>query len=192
MRSKVVPFGAVIAFIALFAVVPQARAQVEDTYVSSTGVNSGTCPISAPCLTIAFALTQTAVSGQVIILDSGDYAPFTISQTVAVRAIPGVFATVTATSGGTAVTVNAPNATVTLSDLHIFGFGQSGATGVQVNNAGKVQIYGGSVASFSGTGIVFAPAANGPSGNVQFILSGTNVGFNNSGNVLIMPTAATS
>jgi hypothetical protein len=154
----------------------------------------GTCPITAPCLTIAYALTQTAVAGQVIILDSGDYAPFTVTQGVSVRGADGVYATITATSG-TAVTINAPTTdTVTLSNLHVFGFGQKGTTGVQVNSAGKVQIFNGSVASFSANGILVAPSTN---TNVHFILSGTFVGFNGAvgsggGNVLIMPTGSTS
>jgi hypothetical protein len=147
---------------------------------------------TTPCATISYALTQVSAAGQVIILDSGNYAPFTVTLGVTVRAIPGVSAWVTAPSGGTAVTINVPSGTVTLVHLHIYGFGQTGATGVQVSNAGKVQIYNGSISSFSGTGIVFAPAANNSNGTpVQFLLSGTDVGFNNSGDVLIMPTGAT-
>jgi hypothetical protein len=36
-----------------------AEATSARTWVSSSGSNSGTCPITAPCATFAYAITQT-------------------------------------------------------------------------------------------------------------------------------------
>jgi hypothetical protein len=190
MISKLVPFAAVTA---LLAALPQARAQpFEDTYVSAAGSDANLCTRLAPCITVGRALGLTALNGQVTIIDSGDFPAFTITQPVAVRAAQGVFATITATSG-TAVTISAgTNDTVTLGHLHIFGFGQQGVTGVQVNSAGIVHIGHCGVASFSGTGIVVAPSANGTSGSLHFVLDHGNVSYNAAGNVLIMPTGSGS
>jgi hypothetical protein len=43
------------------------------TFVSGAGSDSGTCPVSTPCRTFAYALTQTATNGEIIVLSSAGY-----------------------------------------------------------------------------------------------------------------------
>ena len=46
--------------------------------------------ILTPCQTLAGAAAQVAVGGEVIILNSGDYGPVTITRALTIEAPPGV------------------------------------------------------------------------------------------------------
>ena len=52
--------------------------------MSATGSDSGGCGLTAPCRTFAYALTQTAVSGEIIVLSSAGYGPVTIGKAVSI------------------------------------------------------------------------------------------------------------
>lgn len=65
------------------------------SYVASYGNNSNACTRSAPCADFAVALSQTTPFGEVDALDSGDYAPFLISQPVTIDGGAGNLVTVT-------------------------------------------------------------------------------------------------
>jgi len=54
------------------------------TFVSVTGTDTGSCPTAEPCRTFAYALTQTAPSGEIIVLSSGGYGTVTINQAVSI------------------------------------------------------------------------------------------------------------
>src|SRR5215469_2235473 len=77
--------------------------------VSLEGSDTGTCPLTAPCRTLAYALTQTVANGEILIKDSAGFGPVTITQGVTINAPPGVIGFISAPSGD-AITVNAgPN-----------------------------------------------------------------------------------
>jgi hypothetical protein len=69
-----------------------AAAQAQRTFVSGLGSDGNPCSRTAPCRTFAQAITQTIPRGEVVVLDSAGYAPFTITQSVSVVAPPGVYA----------------------------------------------------------------------------------------------------
>ncbi|HZS07172.1 MAG TPA: right-handed parallel beta-helix repeat-containing protein [Blastocatellia bacterium] len=73
-----------LAFLLLAGI--QASAQ---SYVSATGDDANPCTLSSPCRTVDRALSVTASGGQVIISDSGEYPPFTVTRSVNVRAATG-------------------------------------------------------------------------------------------------------
>jgi len=81
-------------------------AQAQRTFVSGGGSDSNPCSRTAPCRTFTQAISQTAAGGEVIVLDSAGYGPFTITQAVTVQAPAGVYAGITVFSG-TGITVNA-------------------------------------------------------------------------------------
>lgn len=60
------------------------------TFVSGAGNDSGACGLAAPCRTFAYAITQTSVSGEIVILDSAGYGPVTITQSVTISNPGGV------------------------------------------------------------------------------------------------------
>jgi hypothetical protein len=88
------------------------------TWVSGTGTDSGTCTITAPCQTFAYALTQTASYGEVNCAGPGGFgggATITISNPVTIdcTGVPGV----TVPSSGEGIQIEA--APVTLRGLII-------------------------------------------------------------------------
>jgi Right handed beta helix region len=121
------------------------------TFVSAqTGNDANSCGPTSPCRTFSYAVTQTAPGGEVIVLDSGGYGPFTISQSVSIVAPTGVYAGITAFSGD-AITVSA-GATdkVILRGLTLMGLG--GTNGIHVVAVGNLFVEGCVIANFAGSG----------------------------------------
>ena len=160
------------------------------TAVSVSGSDSNPCSPALPCRTISFALTQTSPGGEMFILSSGGYGPFTVTQAVTITAPSGIIAAVSAPSGN-AVTVSAG-----LSDLVILngflldGLGGAGTNGVQVNSAGSVSIGQSSITGFSGQGINFTP--NVGTGSATLIVAETSIHSNTAGSMMFAPVGGTA
>jgi hypothetical protein len=161
------------------------------TFVSGSpaGSDTGTCPITAPCRTFAYALTQTAPSGEIIVLSSGGYGAVTIGQAVSIINV-GNFAGVTVASGGTGITINAGTTdSVTLRGLTIDG-GGVGANGIVFNNGGALiidqcnaQNFVGGDPDTLGNGILMDPT----SGSSKIAITDTTAS-NNQGNGVAFST----
>lgn len=66
-----------------------ARASTARTYVSVNGNDGNTgigCPVTAPCRSFVAALGVTSPYGEIVAVDSGDYSPVTITQSVTIKA----------------------------------------------------------------------------------------------------------
>jgi hypothetical protein len=145
-----------------------AEASSTRTFVSGHGTDSGICGVGAPCRTFAYAITQTAAAGEIVVLDSAGYGSVTIGQSITITNPGGVEAAITAPSGGTAVTINSAGpSNITLRGLTLEG-GFVGANGIDVISG----IPGGSpnstlhlidcvVKDFTGAGIVVEPTGTG-------------------------------
>jgi hypothetical protein len=83
--------------------------------VASFGNDADPCTLAAPCRTLTQALTQTSSAGEIIILDSGDYDPVSITQSVSILASEGIHAGILVTSGH-GITVNGSGIAVFVSD----------------------------------------------------------------------------
>jgi hypothetical protein len=113
-------------------------AAYSQTWVSNSGTDAGTCPITAPCRTFAYAVTQTPAWGQLSVLNAGDYGSVTITQ--AIRIDGGGFATNVATAGNNGITVNTPaGSVVQLHNLSIHG-ATGGDTGIVFCGSGGLDI----------------------------------------------------
>jgi hypothetical protein len=75
---------AVAAILVAVAPATPAFASSDDTYVSITGSDSNSCVITAPCLTMAHAVSQTVSGGVLHCLDSSDYSTATITQSITI------------------------------------------------------------------------------------------------------------
>ena len=80
-----------------------------ETWVSGTGSDTGTCPRTAPCRTFAFAHTQTTANGAINVLTSGNYGPLTVTKAISIVA-DDVEAVINSAAGGAAIIVQAPAA----------------------------------------------------------------------------------
>src|SRR5438093_1782276 len=118
--------------------------------VSLSGSDAASCTVPAPCRSFSAAMAKTNDGGEVVVLSTAGYGPFTVNKSVSVISPPGVYAGVTATTG-TAITVSAPGATVILRNLYLNALG--GSTGVSINSNTIVHIEGLVVNGFSLNGI---------------------------------------
>jgi hypothetical protein len=134
-------FSLAAALIALGLASSPALAGASRTFVSGSpaGSDTGTCAISAPCRTFAYALTQTAPSGEIIVLSSGGYGTVTINQAVSIINTSS-FAGVTVPTAGNGITINAQAGdSVTLRGLTVDGVG-TGSNGIVFNSGGNLTI----------------------------------------------------
>lgn len=135
---KLITFGAISVLLALVAL--PAAATVAKTWVSSSGTDSGTCQLVAPCKTFQFAHDQTSPGGEIDVKDTGSYGGLTITKGISIVSGDGALAAIGAPSGGTAITVAAgPQEKVVLEGLFIDGHG-TGANGIVFNSAYSLTI----------------------------------------------------
>jgi hypothetical protein len=174
-------FTLAAATIALGLASSPALATSNRTFVSGTGTDTGTCALTAPCRTFAFALTQTSPSGEIIVLSSAGYGAVTITQSVSIINTSN-FAGVTV-AGGNAITINAgASDSVTLRGLSLDGGGTVG-NGIVFNSGGSLTVDQSDVMNFAGFcpttdcvghGILIQPT----SGNHNIVITNTTLSNN--------------
>lgn len=125
------------------------------TYVSVNGNDSNTsmgCPVTAPCRSFGAALGVTDPYGEIVAVDTGDYAPFTVTQSVTIQAAPGADATVVASfSDAIRVTVGT-NDVVILRGLNVNGLNFA-PSGIRFTAGGTLNIENCNITSFNMNGI---------------------------------------
>jgi hypothetical protein len=104
------------------------------------GTDSGACTRAAPCRTFAFALTQTAVGGEIDVLDPAGYGAVTITKAISI-VNDGVGTAAIQVSSGNGVTINAgPSDSVHLRGLTIEGLGPNSPNGILFSIGGNLAI----------------------------------------------------
>jgi hypothetical protein len=178
--------------IALLVASSSALALSSRTFVSGTGSDAGGCALATPCRTFAYALTQTAPSGEIIVLSSAGYGPVTITQAVSIINTSN-FAGVTVASGN-GITINAgANDSVVLRGLTVDGAG-TGSNGIVFNSGGKLTIDQCNLMNFvgsppsTGNGILMQPT----SGNHNIVIANTTASNNQSMGVNYFPLSSTA
>jgi hypothetical protein len=172
--------------IALLAASSPALASAARTFVSGVGTDTGTCPITQPCRTFAYSLSQTAPSGEIIVLSSAGYGAVTINQAVSIINTSN-FAGVTVASGN-GMTINAgANDSVTLRGLTVDG-GGTGSNGIVFNSGGKLTIDECKVMNFvgndpAGNGILIQPT----SGIHNIVITNTTASNNQNVGIYYLP-----
>jgi hypothetical protein len=137
---------------------PAAFGQATRTWVSGVGDDANPCSRTAPCKTFAGAISKTATSGEIDVLDPGGFGALTITKSITIDGgdnIGGVLV-----SGTNGITIAAPSSDVTLRHLDIDGL-TTGLDGVQIQSASAVHIDDSRIFEFTGNGIsVEAAGAN--------------------------------
>jgi hypothetical protein len=126
------------------------------TYVSVNGNDGNTglgCPATAPCRSFGAALGVTNFYGEIVAVDSGDYPPVTITQSVTIKAAPGVDATIFSQMGD-AITISAPGAgnIVVLRGLNVNGL-NGGFSGIRFTAGGVLNVENCTITHFMFAGI---------------------------------------
>jgi hypothetical protein len=162
--------------------------QATQTWVSAaSGSDSNPCTRTAPCLTFAAALAQTAAGGEIDVIDPGDFGAVTITKAISIFADPegeGGAAVAPGTSG-IVISAGAGDA-INLRGLTFDGLGATGMSGIVFNSGARLHIQTCVFQGFATAGIVFAPGV-GSAGAAQLSIDDTTIVGNVTG-IWIKPT----
>lgn len=143
------------------------------TFVASTGTDVGSCTISAPCRSFAYAMTQVIPKGEIIALDTAGYGIVTINQSVAIAAAPGATAFIAVPPATTGVTVAAsPGDQVSLRGLALSASG-AGTYGITFYSGSSLSVENCVINNFEGRGIDFQ--RNGDTSKPKLQIVGTTI-----------------
>ena len=109
-------------------------AQNNRSAVSLTGNDAATCTVPDPCRTFDTAMSKTNSGGEVIVLSSAGYGPFTVTKSISIIAPPAYHAAMAPTSGS-AITI-AAGVTVVLRNLYLNSLGAD--IGIQMEASGSI------------------------------------------------------
>jgi hypothetical protein len=190
------------ALLSAIAIIASAPAQAQNgsltrSFVSSAGLDTNSCMITAPCQSFAEAYTKIGANGIIAAIDPGKYGPINIIGPVTING--NGWAAITATAAGAGIPINAGSGNVTLTGLEIDGAG-AGYNGIVFNSGGNSE--GNLVvrncvlkdfvkADFSGTngnGILIAPA----SGTITFTILDTIVSNSGYAGIIYLPPSGSA
>ena len=124
---------------------------IQRTFVSTSGSDSNPGTRESPCRSFQAALAATNPGGEVVALDSGEYAPFVVEHAVTVAAAPGAYAAIGVTSGdGIHVHAGAADS-VSLRNLVLTGAG--GRHGIFFETGRSLDLEAVTVTGFAGRGL---------------------------------------
>lgn len=178
--------GIILAFCFAIAAAPL-HAQATRTWVSGVGDDANPCSRTAPCKTFAGAISKTAPSGEINVLDPGGFGAVTITKSITIRS-DSIEAGVLV-SGTNGIVISAgPTDTVILEGLDIEGL-KTGLDGVKILAGGSVYITRCSIRDFTQFGVDMLSTSAGARVFIKdsFIShnnGGVNVQGNGSGNVV--------
>ena len=133
--------GCAIALSLICAAIPSYATQ-QRTFIASTGVDSGGCQRATPCRELAYAQNQTSDGGEIVILDSAEYAGLTVGKSISIVAAPGIQARLLPSGGSShGVLIAANGVAVSLRGL-VFGSGGI-ATGITIDSDSNVVVVDG-------------------------------------------------
>jgi Right handed beta helix region len=147
------------------------------SFVSSAGVDTNACSITAPCATFAHAYTVIGANGIIAALDPGKYGPLSITTPVTVNG--NGWAAITAPAGGNGITIAAGTGNVILTGLEVDGAG-AGYNGIVFQSGASLTISNCIVKDFveqtnnglSGLGISIQPTGG---STIDFTIVNTTV-----------------
>jgi parallel beta helix pectate lyase-like protein len=180
-----------LAFLVLLLASAAAQAQATRTWVSGVGDDANPCSRTAPCKTFAGAISKTAPSGEINVLDPGGFGGVTITKSITISS-EGFEAGVLV-SGTNAIIINAgASDSVVLRGLDIEGLG-TGLVGIKVlGGLGALHVEKCTINNFRGTngsGIEVAPTV---AGTMRFYVKDTIVrrnGQGTGGGIFVHPAA---
>ena len=132
------------------AVVPTLHAQATRTWVSGVGDDVNPCSRTAPCKTLAGAISKTAAGGEIDALDPGGFGAVTITKSITIDGGSGSGWASVLASGVNGIVISGAGIDVTLRNLSINGAGTTpGLVGVKILQANSVHIQNCNVFGFA-------------------------------------------
>jgi hypothetical protein len=129
------------------------------TWISaSTGSDNNPCTLTAPCASFKQALSQTAAGGEVVVLNSGDYQPFSVTEAVTIQTSPGVYAGITTTTTDGVDVAAGSTDQVVIKGLTFNNYGSPGS-GINYTRGGALNVENCTLNDYL-SALVFAGAGN--------------------------------
>lgn len=141
-----------------FACAAAVQAQATRTWVSGVGDDANPCSRTAPCKTFAGAISKTAPSGEINVLDPGGFGAVTITKSITIRSDHIQAGVLVSGTNGIVVSAAATDRVV-LEGLDIEGLG-TGLHGVSVISGEEVYIIRCSIRHFTENGVNLASSTN--------------------------------
>jgi len=187
--TKIAPSLFLASLFALGLNSTPAQALNTSSFISALGSDANPCTRSAPCRTLAFAITETSANGEINMLDAADYGPVTIDKSISIVNDWVGSAGILVPPLGTGITINAGAADVIYLRGLIIEGGGVGSHGIVFNTGGFLTIENCVVRNLTSSGINLIPSANS-----TFSISNTYVadighGFGSSG-ILVTPNGS--
>jgi hypothetical protein len=172
-RAALLPLALLV--LGLAAVPNPAAAQLARTFVSAAiGNNANDCDRLTPCRTFQAAHDKTFDQGEITVLDAGGYGALTIRKSISIINDGVGEAGVLVSGGATGITIDAPNAYVSLRGITVQGIGFGGGSGIVFSSGFALTITNCAVRNLTGYGISFIPH----SANARLAVSNTLVADN--------------
>lgn len=163
-----------------------ASAQATRTWVSGIGDDANPCSRTAPCKTLAGAISKTATGGEINVLDPGGFGAVTVTKSITIDG-GGIIGSILS-SGTNGITVNAPNALVTIRNFSINGAGTIlGTNGIRVLAVKKLLVENCVLTNFSANGIDF----NNSTTAADIMITNTTIINANGGISFLGPSSST-
>ncbi|MCE9551132.1 MAG: right-handed parallel beta-helix repeat-containing protein [Betaproteobacteria bacterium] len=144
-------FSSIILLAALSALIVTPAQARSRSFVASYGNDANPCGPFAPCRQFDRAEDVTDPDGEVVVLDSADFDPITITKSISITVPSGIYAGIAVPSAGTfGVTIATPSVNVVLRGLTINGLG--GDAGILMTAGAKLSIENCVISNFSITG----------------------------------------
>ncbi|MGA8497162.1 MAG: protease pro-enzyme activation domain-containing protein [Xanthobacteraceae bacterium] len=162
--------------------------QTIQTWVSAaSGSDSNPCTRTAPCLTFAAALAQTAAGGEIDVLDPGDFGAVTITKAIRIDGDAAEDPGAAAAPGTSGIVISAgTDDAIDLRGLTFDGLGATGMSGVVFNSGARLHIQNCVIQGFATSGITFAPGAS-SAGVAQLSVHDTTI-IGNATGIWVEPT----
>lgn len=181
-RSFKLAFALMLVVLALPA---SASAQATRTWVSGVGDDANPCSRTAPCKTLAGAMSKTAAGGQISGIDGGGFGAVTINKSLTID-LRGVWEGGVLTNVSNGITINAGvNDRVRLLGLNINGL-NSNFHGIRILQARSVKIMDNRIFNFNRNGISVENANS----LIKVVIARNEIVDNGGNGVLVAPQAA--
>ena len=156
--ARMLVVGALLAALAALGTAVFARgsgaapaAQIQRTFVSTSGNDANPCTRTDPCRNFTAAITNTLAGGEVVALDSGGYGAFTVNKALTIAGAPGAHVAITAfANSGISVNAGATDRVV-LRNLYVTGLG--GLKGIDFLAGASLAVDSVTVTGFTANGL---------------------------------------
>jgi hypothetical protein len=191
MNGKRLSLNFVICLTLALAFTSLAQAQATRTWVSGVGDDANPCSRTAPCKTFAGAISKTAASGEINVLDPGGFGALTITKAITVSSEGSEAGVLVSGTNGIVIAAGAGD-TVILRGLDIEGLG-TGLDGIKVIGAlGALHVEKCIIDNFRGAAGSGIEIATTTAGTTQVYIKDTivrNSGQGAGGGIFINPGA---